>query len=130
VLLIAREALCNAFRHADAHHIEAEISYTEAALRVRIRDDGQGISADMLEAGGRSGHFGLLGMRERAAKIRAHLTVWSKPAAGTEVDLRVPADMAYRRSQNVPRSTGLWRNILRWFAERHSRHMPGGGAEE
>jgi signal transduction histidine kinase len=130
VLLIAREALGNAFRHAGARHIEAEVSYTEAALHVRIRDDGQGISADVLNVGGRSGHFGLLGMRERAAKIRAHLTVWSKPAAGTEVDLRVPADVAYRRSQNTSRRTRSWREILHRSAEQHRRNMPGGGAAE
>jgi signal transduction histidine kinase len=130
VLLIAREALCNAFRHAGAHHIEAEVSYTEAALQVRVRDDGQGISADVLAAGGRSGHFGLLGMRERAAKIRAHLTVWSKPAAGTEVDLRVPADVAYTRSHNAPHRTRWWHGILHWSADRLKRQMPGGGAAE
>jgi signal transduction histidine kinase len=130
VLLIAREALCNAFRHAGAHHIEAEVSYTEAALQVRIRDDGQGISADVLDAGGRPGHFGLLGMRERAAKIRAHLTIWSKSAAGTEVDLRVPADVAYARSQNAPRRTRSWRDRIHRSADRHKRHMPGGGAPE
>jgi signal transduction histidine kinase len=126
VWLIAREALCNAFRHAGARHIEAEVSYTEAALHVKIRDDGQGISADVLNVGGRSGHFGLLGMRERAAKIRAHLTIWSKPAAGTEVDLRVPADVAYRRS----RRTRSWREILHRSDEQHRRHIPGGGASE
>jgi signal transduction histidine kinase len=106
------------------------VSYTEAALQVRIRDDGQGISAEVLDAGGRSGQFGLLGMRERAAKIRAHLTLWSKLDAGTEIDLQVPADMAYRRSPHAPHRTRSWRNILRWFAEQHRRHIPGGGAEE
>lgn len=130
VLLIAREALCNAFRHGGARHIEAEVSYTEAALQVRIRDDGQGISADVLAAGGRPGHFGLLGMRERAAKIRAHLTVWSKPAAGTEVDLRVPADVAYKQSQNTPHRTRWWHGILHWSADQLKRQMPGGGAAE
>jgi signal transduction histidine kinase len=130
ILLIAREALCNAFRHAGAHHIEAEVSYTEKALQVRIRDDGQGISADVLDAGGRPGHFGLLGMRERAAKIRAHLTVWSKPGAGTEVDLQVPADVAYRRLQNAPLRRRSWRHVLHRFAERRSDDIPGGGAAE
>jgi signal transduction histidine kinase len=130
VLLIAREALCNAFRHAGADHIEAEVTYTEAALQVRIRDDGQGISAEVLEAGGRSGHFGLLGMRERAAKIRARMTVWSKPAAGTEIDLRVPADVAYRPSQNAPLRRRSWRHILYRFAERRRHDISGGGAAE
>jgi signal transduction histidine kinase len=105
IFLIAREALGNAFRHAGARHIEAEVSYGEAVLHVRIRDDGGGISAEVLDAGERPGHFGLLGMRERAEKIRAQLKIWSKPGAGTEIDLQVPAEVAYRRSQTVSRRT-------------------------
>jgi len=95
--LIAREALGNAFRHAQARDIEAEVTYGERALQVRVRDDGLGISSTVLQAGGRPGHFGLLGMRERARKLGGHLDVWSKPGAGTEIDLRVPARVAYRK---------------------------------
>ena len=104
---IAREALINAFKHANAHQIEGEISYGQAELRIRIRDDGEGIHADLLQQGGREGHWGLLGMRERAKKIRATVTIWSKPGAGTEVDLRVPAHIAYRSRQRGPFS--WWR---------------------
>jgi len=118
-LLIAREALGNAFRHAGAQHIEAEVSFGAAALHIRIRDDGGGISADVLRAGGRPGHFGLLGMRERAEKIRGHLDIWSKPDAGTEIDLRVPADIAYRRSQGGSRRTWSWRDIFHSSAQQH-----------
>ena len=84
--LIGREALTNAFQHAGASSIEAEVTYGDAALHIRVRDDGRGISAAVLDAGGRPGHFGLLGMRERAKKLGAHLEVWSKPGAGTEVE--------------------------------------------
>jgi signal transduction histidine kinase len=105
VLLITREALGNAFRHSGAQHIEAEISYAQAVLHVRIRDDGRGIDTDVLDAGGRPGHFGLLGMRERAEQIRAQLKIWSKPGAGTEIDVQVPASVAYRQSQNLSRRT-------------------------
>jgi len=97
--LIAREALGNAFRHAQARDIEAEVTYGDRALQVRVRDDGLGISSSVLQAGGRPGHFGLLGMRERAKKLGGHLDVWSKPGAGTEIDLRVPAQVAYRRAK-------------------------------
>jgi signal transduction histidine kinase len=93
--LIGREALANAFRHARADDIEAEVTYDANALHVRIRDDGQGISSGVLDAG-KPGHFGLVGMRERAKKLGAHLEVWSRPGAGTEVDLRVPASVAYQ----------------------------------
>lgn len=75
-------------------------------LQVRIRDDGHGIGAEVLQAGGREGHFGLLGLRERAEKIRAQLKIWSKSGAGTEVDVRVPAQVAYRRPPTTPRLTG------------------------
>jgi signal transduction histidine kinase len=101
IFLIAREALGNAFQHSGAQHIEAEVSYGESELLVRIRDDGRGINVEVLEAGGVPGHFGLLGMRERAEKIRAQVRVWSKPGAGTEIDVRVPAEVAYRRPRAV-----------------------------
>ncbi len=107
-LMIGREALANAFRHADANDIEAEVTYGETALHVRIRDDGRGISATVLDAGGKPGHFGLLGMRERAKKLGAHLDVWSKPGAGTEVDLRVPANVAYKRTPAASRGIRFW----------------------
>lgn len=106
--LIGREALSNAFSHAHALNVEIEISYGDAALHVRIRDDGRGISSGVLDAGGAPGHFGLLGMRERAKKLGAHLEMWSKPGVGTEVALRVPADVAYKRSPEAARGLRSW----------------------
>jgi signal transduction histidine kinase/ligand-binding sensor domain-containing protein len=100
MLLIGREALANAFRHAGADKIEAQVSYGNLALKVRIRDDGRGLDADVLQDG-RPGHWGLVGMRERAKKIRAHLELWSKPGAGTEIELRLPAELAYRNKRRV-----------------------------
>jgi ligand-binding sensor domain-containing protein/signal transduction histidine kinase len=70
---IAREGLRNAFSHARAHHIEAELIYTDRQFRLRIRDDGRGIASEILEEG-RPGHYGLPGMRERAKQIGAKLT--------------------------------------------------------
>jgi signal transduction histidine kinase/ligand-binding sensor domain-containing protein len=111
--LIAREALGNAFRHAGAHRIEAEVSYGDDALHIRIRDDGAGISTTVLQAGGKPGHFGLIGMRERAKNLGAQLEVWSKPGAGTEIDLRVSAKVAYA---STPGKTGRPRHWLRRYA--------------
>ena len=91
---ISREALSNAFRHAHARHIEVEISYEPRAFRLRIRDDGEGIPAEVLEHG-RAGHFGLPGMRERARQIGAELTIWSRPDAGTEIELSLSDSIAY-----------------------------------
>jgi len=91
---IAREALQNAFRHAQANKIEADITYGERLLWLRIRDDGKGIDPKLLDAG-RDGHWGLPGMRERAEQIGARLDIWSEVGAGTEVELRIPGSVAY-----------------------------------
>ena len=91
---IAREALRNAFRHAQASQIEADITYGESLLRLRVRDDGKGIDPKHLQSG-RDGHWGLPGMRERAREIGAQLEMWSEAGAGTEVELRVPGSIAY-----------------------------------
>ena len=95
VYRIAREILRNAFHHAQARRIEAEIAYDRQFFRLRIRDNGKGIDPKILEQGTRQGHWGLPGVRERAKRIGARLKLWSEPGAGTEVDLTVPARIAY-----------------------------------
>ena len=100
VYRIGREVLRNAFRHAHAKRIEVEIRYDARALRLRIRDDGNGIDGKVMEAGEREGHFGLPGIRERAQRIGAQLTIWSEIAAGTEVELMVSARLAYGKSRS------------------------------
>jgi signal transduction histidine kinase/ligand-binding sensor domain-containing protein len=103
---IAAEAVRNAFRHARARRIEVEIIYEAKQLRVRVRDNGIGIDASVIEEG-RPGHFGLMGMRERARRIGGQLDVWSAaslskpgafstPGAGTEVQLIIPASILYQ----------------------------------
>jgi signal transduction histidine kinase len=96
VYRITGEGLRNAFRHARARRIEVEIRYDERELRVRIRDDGRGIAASVLSDEGRAGHWGLPGMRERAQRIGGTMDLWSELGAGTEVELRIPASIAYQ----------------------------------
>jgi signal transduction histidine kinase/ligand-binding sensor domain-containing protein len=108
---IGKEALANAFRHSDAHSIEAELNYEQSELRIRIRDDGTGIDSAILRQGHREGHFGLPGMRERAQKAGAHLDVWSGTGAGTEVELRIPAGVAYL---SEPNGSWLWKFWRLW----------------
>jgi signal transduction histidine kinase/ligand-binding sensor domain-containing protein len=100
---IGREALLNAFRHAGAKAIEVQAIFSEEDFRLRVRDDGTGMAAAAIEAGALPGHWGLPGMRERAEKIGAQLEVWSRPGAGTEIELRIPAKMAYAGRMRRPR---------------------------
>ena len=93
---IGREALSNAFKHAHARHVEAEIEYGERVFRLRIRDDGEGIPAEILDEG-RPGHYGLPGLRERARQAGADLTIWSRANSGTEIDLSLAGSIAYGR---------------------------------
>jgi len=92
---IGGEALRNAFRHARARRIEVEIRYEDRELLVRIRDDGSGIDPGISHEG-RAGHWGLTGMRERAKRIGGQIYLWSELGAGTEVELRIPASIAYQ----------------------------------
>jgi signal transduction histidine kinase len=91
---IGREALTNAFRHSAATRIEIELEYQASHLRVLVRDNGRGIDQQVLTAG-RDGHWGLSGMRERAERIGAKLSVLSRHASGTEVELSVPSRIAF-----------------------------------
>jgi signal transduction histidine kinase len=109
VYRITREALRNAFSHAQAQHIEAELIYAERAFRLRIRDDGKGIEPALLEEG-RPGHYGLPGMRERARQIGAEFTIWSGVGTGTEIEVRIPGSIAYRGASPRPR--------FRWFRKK------------
>jgi signal transduction histidine kinase/ligand-binding sensor domain-containing protein len=111
VYRIAGEAVRNAFKHAQAERVEVEIRYDERQLRLRVRDDGKGIDAKLLNQGGRAGHYGLPGMRERAKLMGGKLAVWSEADVGTEVELRIPASRAYETSPARRRS---------WFAEKFS----------
>ena len=92
---IAREAVSNAYQHAKAGHIETEVTFGDANLTIRVRDDGIGVDAQILARGQRPGHWGLPGMRERSERFGGHLHVWSEGNAGTEVELRIPAGIAY-----------------------------------
>jgi len=94
---IAREALRNAFHHAQARHIEAEITYGGRVFLLHIRDDGEGIPPEILEQG-RPGHYGMRGMRERAKQIGGKLDIWSGAGAGTEIEFSIAASIAYGTS--------------------------------
>lgn len=97
VYRIGVEALRNAIRHAKATRIEVEIRYGEDQLRLRIRDNGTGMDPLVLKREQSPGHWGLRGMRERARLVGGTLEVWSQLEIGTEVELNIPAGIAYTR---------------------------------
>jgi signal transduction histidine kinase len=94
VYRIGYEAIRNACMHSEASLLEVDLRY-EQDLVVRVKDNGKGIDAAIV-AEGKDGHFGLQGMRERAARIGAKLILSSSATSGTEITLVVPGDIAFR----------------------------------
>jgi len=93
VYRIGYEAIRNACAHSDGDQLQVELTYARD-LVVRISDNGSGI--DPARASGSECHVGLAGMRERAARIGAKLTIASSEASGTEVRLVVPGQVIFR----------------------------------
>lgn len=89
IISIGREALVNALQHSQATLIEAEVEYSPRRLRLVVRDNGRGIDPHIARSG-KDSNWGLLGMREQAARIGARLSIWSRSGAGTEVEVSVP----------------------------------------
>lgn len=96
VFAIGREALFNAFRHAGGSDVVVELDFSAATFCMTIRDNGKGLDDSVKAAGYRPGHWGLTGMRERAARVYGALTIESASDNGTAVQLCIPGGKAYR----------------------------------
>ncbi|MCS0633278.1 histidine kinase [Telluria mixta] len=99
---IAREALRNAFAHAHAARIRVTLVYARRTLSLCVADDGRGLPESVRRDGTRSGHWGLVGMRERAERIGARLDIACGPRQGTTVTLAVPGAHAYGADRTTP----------------------------
>ncbi len=93
LLRVAQEAIHNVKKHAGARHLWVQLEYGLADVALEVRDDGRGFAASK-DAVSQPGHYGLTGMRERAAMIGGTLEVTSEPESGTTVRLRAPAPKA------------------------------------
>ncbi len=113
VYCVGREALLNASRHAAAQNVEVQLRFAKDSLRLLVLDDGVGI--DVAKARSLPGHFGLAGMQERAKKVSARFEVRKRASGGTEVEIVVPAAIAYKI-----KSLTLWQRMLA-FASRGDR---------
>lgn len=89
---VLHEALENVKSHAEARRVRFSLKRDGEDLVAVVADDGRGfLPSDWLEAGAHGGHFGLLGMRERIGLLGGECKVTSRPGAGTQVRVRVPA---------------------------------------
>ena len=117
---IAREALFNAARHAQAGRIDLILEYGADSFTLRIQDDGLGMADRTTHDGARTharpGHFGLPGMRERATAIGAVFSVDSMPGQGTAIRLSLDAKLAYEKR----RCPWLARLLPQWGGTRHT----------
>lgn len=91
---IGREAITNACLHSNGARVDIRVTYGDAGVVLVVQDDGVGIAEDRL---GADRHWGLKGMRERAALIGASISITPRPTGGTEVRVVVGADQAYPR---------------------------------
>jgi signal transduction histidine kinase len=108
---IAAESIRNAYKHAEASRVEVLLGYGDRRFDLRVRDDGKGIDPAFLSENIVEGHYGIIGMRERAKELGSNLSIWSAPTSGTELVLSVPGVTAYGRGWKVRNS---------WLAGRFS----------
>lgn len=96
---IVREALFNIAYHAQAPSAEIAIGFEARHLAVRVRDYGVGIPESVLARGHKEGHFGMIGMRERAERIGGGITINSSLDDGSEITLTLPAELAFAKQK-------------------------------
>jgi signal transduction histidine kinase len=84
---IAQEAVTNSVKHSGARNVEVILGFTPKALHLSVKDDGAGFA----DKNGKSGHYGLIGMKERASHIGADLDLASAPGRGTTISVVLPA---------------------------------------
>ena len=90
MIAIVRESVINAFKHAQAEWIVVSVNYTDKAFTVDITDNGIGITEQKIQDKQKEGHWGIAGMRERAAKLGGQLTIRRANPRGTMVELILP----------------------------------------
>lgn len=88
VLRVIREGLTNIARHAQARQAEIRASVGEKTLQIEISDDGIGFDPATIKP--EEGHYGLLGLRERAHLLGGHVLIVSQPGQGTRLRLQIP----------------------------------------
>lgn len=118
VYAIARESLLNALHHANAMSIVCDLRYDKNNLIFECRDNGVGLPTDVLAAGHREDHYGLVGIKERAGRIAATLKIESANREGTTIRVIVPGRIAYLKPEGF---ASLRAGFIRLFS--HSTEL-------
>jgi signal transduction histidine kinase len=109
---IGYEAIRNACAHSGGTRIDIDLYYKRRFFQLDVRDNGRGIDPTIQQAG-KTGHFGLTGMRERALSLCGTLNILSTLNVGTIVSLRLPGNAVYLNRAWRPH---LW--IIKAFRSR------------
>jgi signal transduction histidine kinase len=100
LLRIAQEAMTNVIKHSQATTAQIELDYGPKNILLRIKDNGCGFEQKE-STGATNGHFGLLGISERAKRLGAELKIQSAPREGTLVEVRVALDQSAEENRIV-----------------------------
>lgn len=114
MVMIVREAVINANKHAEATHVLVQLTYATTALRVVVADNGRGFEYESVEAV--NGHYGLVGMKERARVVDGTVEIVSVKGAGTSIELIVPTRLMRLRI--------MMRKVLRLGREDSGAFVP------
>ncbi|WP_244501906.1 sensor histidine kinase [Terriglobus roseus] len=108
LVCIGQEAISNALRHASPQRIDVQLVFSKGEVRLEVKDDGCGFQPGRIT--GKSGHFGMMVMEERARKLGGDFAVRSTPRGGTEIVVRVPFSTADARAvpQRNALSAAMW----------------------
>jgi signal transduction histidine kinase len=102
LIQIAREAVRNAYQHAGARRIVVSLRYRRQSLMMSVVDDGCGIDPAFVESTSTSIHFGLIGMQERATRLRGNLRINSRLGIGTRIEVTAPARIVFQDAPKWP----------------------------
>lgn len=117
LLRMGQEAITNVVKHSGATHVKIELEYTPKKVVLRIRDDGKGFDPAAC-AGPGDGHFGLLGIRERAERLNGQVNFTSSSEKGTSVRVEIPVTGANQGvAQTAPKSV----TVAETFEEHEER---------
>lgn len=119
---IGLEAIRNAIRHSEANHLHVDLIYGRNLILI-VNDDGIGISSDYVD-NGKTGHFGLTGIRERAERIRGKILITSTPDDGTRVRVSVPSNAAYFTPMGVSALRKVLSKLHRVPKDRDHAQLP------